>query len=717
MTLARIHNPIRQVLAPQRVLLLSCFMVLMVAFAGSQYLLDQPYYGLKPVAESGVISVRLPSGGRTRLAAIGHGEAQFAPGPEDIRPDPDFLNSFAAIEQYFYRQSQLYSLLLQGEILVVDAAGESHPVKARPTGLATIPATFWLLNLSGAVAFLTGMAFWAYHRGRIITRILAAGGSGCYLMQATMALYASREFALDGSTFLTLLHLNHLGGILFVSSLVMLLWFYPSTLGNTRALWLVYGAALLIWLNEIQEWIAWPISLFYFPAILLTLFAFWLFYRQWRCCRDDPRKRAMYFWLVNSLLAGIGLTFVCYIAPIMIYGEPLVSTWVANTFCLLVFLGFVLGVQYSGLFAVEHWWLKACVSVVLAFAVIWLDLIAITLLGLQSALGLSLVAVVCFWLYLQLRNKCRQWLAGRGSGESLVKGVMAGISPEQRFRSGPDCLPEQALLQSLYQPICAETSPVAFARPLLLENGLKLGFTIPLIAVGDAISEPVSLVFIGKMGGRELFSEDDADFTRQFIEHAGETHRLHLAREATLLAERQRIMRDLHDELAPDLASLLRGLEGSEYSGIARRCLANLRDIVYSMDDEKERALWEAVARWRRELGELVRSAGADIQWQDNLREDRILSGSQWLQLSRAIRELINNALRHAAPTRISITLTLQENTLVVEVVNNGCIETVSSWKTGKGTVSIKKRAQQLLGRVDWETSGKECRAVMSVPL
>lgn len=722
MRLARTFNSVRQVLAPQRVLLLSCFVVLIVAFAGSQYLLDQPHYNLKPVSDSGVVTVALAGGERITVRGVLDQYQQLIPvSPEDIRPDPDFLNSFAAIDRYFKAQSLLYQALSGGEIVIVDNTGELYTIHARKPGFDAIPFTFWFLNLSGAVALLTGMAFWAYHRGRVVTRILAAGGVGCYVMQVTMAVYASRELALNGEVFLALLHINHFGGMLFVSSLVMLLWFYPSSLGSNRALWFVYSAALLIWFNEIAEWLTWPLSLFYFPALMLTLFAVMLFHRQWLQCRDDPQKRAMYLWLVNSILAGVGLTFTCYIVPMMIYGEPLVSTWVANTFCLLVFMGFVLGVQFSGLFSVERWWLKACLNVVLAFLIIWLDLIAITLLGIQSALGFSVVAVVCFWLYLQLRNRSWQRLSGKHHRETLVKGMMERIEPgDKQQQTHSFYLPEQELMQSLYRPISTEVAATAFVYPQVLENGLKLGVTIPPKAAGNAITEPVNLVFVGKMGGQELFTREDADFARQFIEHSGETHRLHLAREATLLAERQRIMRDLHDEVAPDLAALARRLEANESAESAesaRHCLSSLRDIVYSMDDDKERSLWEAVTRWRRELGMLAQTAGADIRWQDELSEDCILSGVQWLQLSRAIRELVNNALRHARATRIDIGVSLENNVLRIQVANNGRIGTMEQWRSGKGMISIRQRVQQLLGTIDWQTAEHECKATVVVPL
>ncbi|MDX1694298.1 MAG: hypothetical protein R3208_11085 [Ketobacteraceae bacterium] len=689
----------------------------MAGFASIEFLTGQPFYGLDPRVSENEITVRIPEGRRVPVTAIRYHDTRVAVQPEDLRPDPDFLNSFDAIDHYFRKQTRLREVLGHKVLTLITAAGEQIHIPRTESSPWDLPGTFWLLNLYAAVALLTGVAFWAYHRGRPITRILAVGGGGCYLMQVTMAIYGSREIALDGSIFLTLLHLNHLGGILFVSSLVLLLLFYPAPLPGRRHVMLIYGAALLIWLNEIGEWIEWPFSLFYFPAILLTLFSFVLFRIQWRYSHSDPAKRRMYLWLVASILAGAGLTFAVYILPILAIGSPLVSTWVANTFCLLVFLGFVLGVQFSGLFSVERWWLKACLHVLLAFAVILVDLLVISLLGMQSALGFSLAAVLCFWIYLQLRERCWASLSGRSGRRHLVREIFPVGKRPEAADTAPDYLPEKELMTSLYQPLAVNSSPVAYVRPVVLENGLKLGVTIPPKAVGNTGGDPVNLIFVGKHNGQESFNQQDAEFALRFIDHARELHRLHLAREATLLAERQRIMRDLHDEVAPDLASLVRQLEDTEWRDRAHHCLSNLRDIVYSMDDDRERSLWDAVARWRRELGDMAASAGVTIEWHDELSDDHLLSGAQWLQLSRSIRELVNNALRHANAAHIGIRLHMKCNELEIIISNDGKIESSVHWKPGKGMTSVRQRIETLLGRIEWEAGERECKATIVVPL
>ena len=65
-----------------------------------------------------------------------------------------------------------------------------------------------------------------------------------------MAIYTSRELALDPRLFSALTATNHLGGTLFAYSALALLWYYPSRIGHLPFATFTYGAAALVWLNE-----------------------------------------------------------------------------------------------------------------------------------------------------------------------------------------------------------------------------------------------------------------------------------------------------------------------------------------------------------------------------------------------------------------------------------------------------------------------------------
>lgn len=706
--------------APQKVLTITCFAALFILFLSTQYFLSLPYFNLSLVAAQQNSVQVLESTERSTIIGLSHKNNMIPLTAEDIAADPDFIESFAELASYMEKQKLMYGALQNKNLVLLNADNDPIVFQAQQRNWQDIPVTFWLLNAYATLALLAGVAFWAYHRRRAVTRILALGGLGCYLMQITMAIYGARELALDSATFLFLLHINHFGGFLFVTSLVMLVWYYPVPISHHRYTLWIYPLVFVVWLNELGMWINWPINPFYFPALLIVLFAVGVFYRQWQLCRFDSDNKKRFFWLVYSIIGGMGATFIAYVLPMLVTGQPLVSTWIANTFCLLVFMGFVAGVHVSGLFSVERWWLKACMAVLLAMLIILLDLIAITLLGAQAAIGFSLVAVLCFWLYLNFRERCWQFITKSQSSERWIKAFMlAKTIPSQdkaAANQNESTMPAEVnLLATLYSPLNITRTTQCVAAPKLAEDGLKLKFTL-----ATESGHTQTFVFIGKKGGQQNFTQQDAAFTASFIKLQQDLEALYQAREATLLAERDRIMRDLHDEIAPELLDLMHQADKVSQPAIAnqaRDCLGNLREIVYSMDAHREMTLWQALAKWRQELSQFVESSGIRMDWFDRLQEDYPISGMQWVQLSRSLRELVNNAVRHGNTQSIKVDIRAEGDDLIIQVSNDGIGETSQRWQPGKGLNSIRKRIKQLYGQVSWQLSDSWCHATIKVPI
>ncbi|MCG8316642.1 MAG: histidine kinase dimerization/phosphoacceptor domain-containing protein [Pseudomonadales bacterium] len=624
----------RLVIAPQMVVLIISFLALLISYSSAQYLLDQPFYHLG----INVVSDRIYLNGddKTELLGLDSGQGFINIVPEDIAADPDFITSFKALRDYYKKQQLLYDALSKESVsfLARDRTGEHFiRYKKRATLLSDLPITFWLLQCFAVVALLTGLSFWAYHRDLAVTRILAIGGVGCYLMQTSMAVFASRQIALDGLDFLWLLRINHFGGFMFAVSLVMLLWFYPKPVGSFKLAMIVPTGAFVTWLNEIFEWIEWPLSLFYFPALILLVLASVLLWLQWKSCLQERKLALLLLWLIYTVLGGLGFIFTTYVVPMIFIGQPLMNTWIANFCCLLIYLGFVLGVHFGGLFAVERWWLKAFGNVMIAVLFIFFDLVAITLIGIETAFGFSLLAVLCFWIYLSGREWLRQWLLGDSHNKQALAKLLLRTEFKDYQKGGQKHQWESELLylKRLYRPISLNTVECYYASPKILNKGVKLGFSVPKNDSGEF----KSFELIGKLNGQQLYTQEDGQNLHDFIQHSFEVKQLHAIRETVLLEERQRIMRDLHDDVAGDLLALSYQLEKENDRQLVQKCLKNLREIVYSMEEDKTRSLWNATAGWRFEMSQLLEPLSVKLLWQDEVATDCTLNGSQWLNLSR----------------------------------------------------------------------------------
>ncbi|MDX8432615.1 histidine kinase [Mesorhizobium abyssinicae] len=150
--------------------------------------------------------------------------------------------------------------------------------------------------------------------------------------------------------------------------------------------------------------------------------------------------------------------------------------------------------------------------------------------------------------------------------------------------------------------------------------------------------------------------------------------------------ERRRMAMDLHDQTLGDLARIARQVSAFRSRGMARTaqladleqeiagCLAELRHIVddmrpsvlelFGLRDAVEAHLNRSVARAKPPIA--VRIADTSDGSADSLSE------TMRTALYRIVQEAINNAVRHAAPSRIEVLLTSTDSVFSVVVTDDG---------------------------------------------
>ena len=480
---------------------------------------------------------------------------------------------------------------------------------------------------------------------------------------------------------------------------------------------MIAAIALLIWLNEWTHSIEWPWSPFYFPTIFLLLLAIYFLTKQAKLCASNSKVKTLFWWMMISILGGIGIIFLVYIIPIMLLDFSLFSTWIANTFCFTIFLSFVIGANHSELFSIKDWWFKIwsiigfCI-LLLIFDVLFIVLLTLLLFNTIPPYHLPL-SLVLIWIYLFFRYK--------------IKAYYQKDSPPYPFTQ-PISLFHESLheknfiqkLNDLYDPLAIETIDAFFNKPTSSSDGLILSVSLPLSVDDQALYQHSFLKgyqLIGKNKGKHSFDSKDEKFISQLIEHYQYSQKLEDEKKVMLTKERERIMRDLHDDVAGDLLSLSHRVENKELKQQAQQALKNLRDIVYSIDDDQHQSLDELIANWRYETKQLTDCMGVSLNWPVFTFEISIsINVSKAKQISRIFRELRSNALNNNTQNLI-VTFQLKNNYLDFTIANDGVNQKMIDWNLGKGINSVKYRVKSIEGTIHWHQRNTYCEVFCRIPI
>lgn len=698
-------------LSPMGVLIAAAALTLL-AFAGSLALATRvPWLGVglrpvrgcrcwavKQVAPSGPAEGRLRVG--DRIAAVRAGVRTVPADPRDLLDEPDTLPTFAAFDRFLSNQAALWRLLhasrpefeVLGRGWVTVAPAPRRPVHA-------LPPRYWLTSAVGVVAFLVGAGLWGLRRGQPATRLLAVSGAGMLLAAGSAAVYVSRELALAPGLFRALSWFNHVGILSFSAAVLGLLYAYPRRLARLPLLPLLAMAVLALLVNEIGQWVELPLHTFYLPLLLFYVGAGIVIAGQWRLTRDDPVDRAVLKWFVLSIFVTVGLSVVISIVPAFLHQPPLLSIDASFAIALMMYLGLVLGVARFRLFELDRWWFEVWLWFFAGVVVVALDasLAVVADLSSTSTMALSLIAVG--WLYFP----ARQWLWGRVTAfahteledylPAVVNAVFAARSHDEFAGRW------QSFLCQTFKPLRCTSADQTVERAVLLDHGVRL--RVPGLGGGAALDLDY------RRHGHALFSRRDARLADVLYAVAARAEESWFARERGARAERERIMRDLHDDVAARLLTLVRQGGDARDRELAGGALAALREAIYSLDAEAPVPLHEVMADCRAEVVERLESEGIEVRWNQPETDDGpLLRPRQAASLRRTIQEGVSNALCHARPREVVVSTVAEAGGLVLDLVNDGVRPSAGPTSAGHGLNNIRLRAVELGGEAHWAEDG-----------
>ncbi len=197
-------------------------------------------------------------------------------------------------------------------------------------------------------------------------------------------------------------------------------------------------------------------------------------------------------------------------------------------------------------------------------------------------------------------------------------------------------------------------------------------------------------------------------------------------RRESVLNERNRIMRDMHDgigaQLMISMQSLERGAVSTEEAvSVLRDCVEELRITIDSLDIE-DNDLGALLGTVRYRLSNKLNLAGIAIEWEvGDIPPLRALDEDGALHAMRFVQEALNNVLKHSGADRIHVLAEWNETTrrAVVEISDNGRGFDVAA-KTGqrghRGLDNLRHRAERLGAHLSIESGPTGTRVRIEIP-
>ena len=186
-----------------------------------------------------------------------------------------------------------------------------------------------------------------------------------------------------------------------------------------------------------------------------------------------------------------------------------------------------------------------------------------------------------------------------------------------------------------------------------------------------------------------------------------------------LQEQRLRISRDLHDNIGAQLTFIISSIDNLKYgiknassstkekltniSAFTSQTIYELRDTIWAMN--KESITFEDLQARITNFINKANDASSNIVFSynvsDTISADYTMSSVVGMNIYRIIQEAVNNALKYAEASKISVYISEENEKFIITISDNGKGFNINEIKRGNGLNNMKKRAQELKGTIN----------------
>jgi signal transduction histidine kinase len=632
----------------------------------------------------------------------------------DTIEEPDKLGSFAEMRAFFDRQSQ-FTALLDAETVLVSyqtpgGTQTEEPRQIRSRELSDLPFVFWFQNAVGLFAMIIGAWVFSLRRDAGVIALVTLS-FGLQVSATSASVYGARQLALPGDLFVHLSNINHLGAAIFGTALVCMFMVFPRRivpLGWLSLPVVVFG------LFHLSDTLHWTQAVLFPVAILCQLLVAFVFgVIQFRLSRHEPVDRAGLRWFLLSTFVGCILFTLLSVAPTALGmdGMGVISQGYAFGFFSFMQVGLALGVSRFRLFALDRLSYQIWLWIGAAILILAIDALLLFWLHAQPWASLAAALFIGSFLYFPLRQMLiNRFMTPRAASivGKVPEVVSVALAPTRNARAEK----WDDLLHNIFEPASQiETLDTPPDQPQLTENGLAL--EIP--AIRDLNGRRLRYAALG----RRLFNSSDLEVVGTLSQMHTVVFESREAFETGVNQERERIARDVHDNIGAQLLGALHTPQENRKDALLRDTLADLRTIV-NEGFQSSFPLWDVLLDLRIEMADRVELQGITLDWpiSDMAMQQNPMVPYVTINTMRSImREITSNALKYALPQAISVRVAVMDATLTLNIWDDGSGFDEVATKAGNGLENIKNRTEALGGTCKLTTSVSGTRFDFALPL
>jgi len=641
-------------------------------------------------------------------------------------------NSFGARQHFSSRSErikaydEMYQLLSQDPVILrLDDGREIELEFSRARPLSSLSANSWAIILIGISIPLLSALVWAWKPNKPETVFLLLSGLGFYLINFTASASIYNLEMYFPPVFLHWLSriMLDLGQLSFAAFGASVLLYYPNKFNFSDRVAKLIAIFFFLYPAVIYsyQYVGLDPDFGPYPGFNSTqtysyMFPFlggilYLCGRHYRASRHLPVQRAQILWLILAWTIGPSLYLILRGIPVLLGLQPLLDNSLAmNSIISTTYLMVLIGIARLDLFQLERHIGQAYRWVLVPLCFFGLDFALVAFVNLSPSISSIIVLGIVLWVYLPIR----QWLHQRYSENHLNKGqILLNESLVQMVHDSLDTNSTPAKTWKSVNELVFKPGMVTNLNGEMETSVAELGQQ--LVVTGNTYSPPLLLEFAD--GGNRLFNNRDLALATTLTLLFEKLYDVRDAYLAGQTQERNRIRRELHDQIGHKLLSLIYTAQDSNSRSLAQETMAQLSEVIQALKQEPI-SLDDLAVRIHTLSSDTCRHAGLKLEWNNEIRPDNDIeiNSEQYLNILNIVRELLSNTVKHSNASTLGIALDYSENILTVNYTDNGTGFSQAEVKPGNGLFSMQLRATELKASMEWRTEEELC-VRLDIPL